>query len=379
MVGAPGAPHTGPMATTAGSPSLDQLVEATPERRERLVDLTRVAAIAVVVLWHWVFSVTQWQGGRLVMPNLISHVPGLWLGTWVLQIMPAFFIVGGYANLASWQRVRRVGGGPAVFWRARLRRLLRPAAVLLAVWALADAVLVLVAGARADVLGWGMVTFVPLWFLAVYSAVVVAVPVTARLHERFGLGVPAVLLVAMALAGPGYLTTALVWLFAHQLGYFWRDGTVTGQGRRRERRIAAALVVAGAASLALLTTVGGFPRSMVATAGEQGSNMFPTSVCIAALALLQFGLLLAARPALERWLARRRVWRAVVAANGVAMTVFCWHMTAVVAVIGVSGWLGVHLAHEPTLAWWAGRPFWLAAPAVALGVLVALFSRVERS
>jgi fucose 4-O-acetylase-like acetyltransferase len=359
--------------------TVDDQVEATPEGRERVVDFTRVLCIAVVVLWHWVFSITQWRGGRLVMPNLISHVRGLWLATWVLQIMPAFFIVGGYANLASWDRTVRQGGGAREFWVQRMRRLLRPALAMLAVWCLVDLVLLAAGGASADVLRWGMVTFVPLWFLGVYSAVVLAVPVTARLHQRYGVAVPAVMVAGMVVAGNGYVTTALVWLFAHQLGYFWRDGRITGGSRRHARLAATGLLAGGIASLTLLTTVGGHPDSMVATTGGGGSNMFPTSVCIAALAVLQLGLLLLVRPALDRWLNRRRVWRGVVAANGVAMTVFCWHMTALIAVIGVVGLMGGHLLHEPTAAWWLQRPLWLLAPAAVLAGLVAVFSKVERS
>ena len=107
--------------------------------------------------------------------------------------------------------------------------------------------------------------------------------------------------------------------------------------------------------------------------------MFPTTVCIAALAVVQLGLLFIVRPALERLLSRRRVWGAVVAANGVAMTVFLWHMTAIAAVITVFDHLGGHLLTTATAAWWAWRPFWLLVPGVALCGLVAVFARVERS
>jgi hypothetical protein len=107
--------------------------------------------------------------------------------------------------------------------------------------------------------------------------------------------------------------------------------------------------------------------------------MFPTTICIGALAVFQLGLLLLARPALERWLRRRTVWRVVVAANGIAMTVFCWHMTADVAVIRMSGALGIHLLDRLDTAWWAWRPFWLLAPGIVLAGLVAVFSRIERS
>lgn len=371
---APSAP-----ATTAGPTTIDTVVDATPDRRERLVDLVRVASIVVVVLWHWVFSVTQWSPqGALVMPNPIGDVRGLWIATWVLQVMPAFFIVGGYANMATWQGAGSTGGF-IVFWRRRLRRLLTPAAVMAAVWVGVDLISVAAEGSKADVLRWGMVTFVPLWFLGAYVGVVLLVPCTARLHRRFGVGVPITVVAMMVLAGPGLVTTGLVWVFAHQLGYFWRDGRLTGRGRRHERRTALALMCAGAGGLWWLTTSGGYPSSMVATAGERGSNMFPTSICIAALAVLQLGLLLLARPGLERWLHRRAVWKAVVGANAIAMTVFCWHMTADVIVLRVFGALGGTLATHPDGTWWMWRPFWLLVPGAVLAALVAVFARFERS
>jgi hypothetical protein len=73
------------------------------------------------------------------------------------------------------------------------------------------------------------------------------------------------------------------------------------------------------------------------------------------------------------------VWRVVVAANGIAMTVFCRHMTADVAVIRLTRALGGHLLAIPDAAWWAWRPFWLLAPGLVLAGLVAVFSRIERS
>ncbi len=368
-----------PSAPEAPGLSVSALVDATPPERVRTVDFVRVLAITVVVLWHWVFSETQWHHGRLVMPNFIGSVPGLWLATWVLQVMPAFFIVGGFSNLASWQSVRRSGGGTLEFWRRRTRRLLRPAAIYIAIWAVLDLLLVTIGGAQANVLHWGMVIFVPLWFLGVYTAVVLLVPLTARLHERYGPAIPLVLVAAMLASGRGYLTTALVWVFCHQLGCFWRDMIVRGMPRSRERAMGLALLGTGAGALGLLTTFEGYQRSMVATSGAGIANMFPTTVCIAALAVLQLGLLFIVRPALERSLSRRRVWGAVVAANGVAMTVFLWHMTAIAAVITVFDHLGGHLLTTATAAWWAWRPFWLLVPGVALCGLVAVFARVERS
>jgi hypothetical protein len=117
---------------------------------------------------------------------------------------------------------------------------------------------------------------------------------------------------------------------------------------------------------------------MVAVRGEAVSNMFPTTACIAALAVFQLGVVLVLRPAAERWLARRSVWRGVVAANGVAMTVFTWHMTALVVAIGAFTAVGGHLGSHATASWWATRPLWILLPGLVLAGLVALFARFER-
>src|SRR5512133_949240 len=89
-------------ALRAASRSLDRRVAATPAGRDRTVDLMRAVSIAVVVLWHWTGSVTHRRDGEIVMPNPINQVPLLWLATWVGQVMPVFFLVGGFANLAAW-------------------------------------------------------------------------------------------------------------------------------------------------------------------------------------------------------------------------------------------------------------------------------------
>ena len=127
------AAEPGSMPTT-----VDHLVDATPATRVRDVDFLRALSITVVVLWHWVFSVTHWSDGRLTMPNPINEVRGLWLLTWLLQVMPLFFVVGGYANLAGW---RSAGADGPAFLRKRAGRLLRPTAVYVGVWAAVELVL----------------------------------------------------------------------------------------------------------------------------------------------------------------------------------------------------------------------------------------------
>jgi len=379
---APVAPAPDPLGAPAGR--VDALVDATPASRDRVVDLLRGLSIVVVVLWHWVLSITHWDGhGALTMPNPIDTVPGLWAGTWVLQIMPVFFVVGGYANLAAWEGVRRAGGGWATYARKRVDRLLKPIGVFLAVWALLDLAIRTFRPGTPSVWTWGRVVFVPLWFLGAYLAVVLLAPLAARLHRAsplgalvgLGMAVGALDLARFHLgwAAAGAVNSLLVWVFAHQLGFWWRDGHADRWGVAHRLAIAAT----GLGALVVLTGSGWYSHSMVAVRGEHRSNMFPTTACIAALGLFQFGLVLLARPALTRFLARRRVWKATVSLNAVAMTVFTWHMTALVAAIGIWHALGFDLLARPTGAWWAQRPVWLLLPGLVLAALLAVFARVE--
>ena len=363
--------------------ALDRLAEATPPSRARVPDLLRLFSICVVVVWHWTLSINYFRDGVLAMPNPIARVPLAWLATWLLQVMPLFFVVGGFANLAAWDAVRGRAGGTWPFLRARLRRLGIPVLVFVAVWAVADGLLLLAVPAYPGLLGYGRNVLVPLWFLAAYLWVILLVPVTATLHRRMGPGFLLLLGLAVLaadvlrfgadLSAFGYVNTALVWVFIHQLGYFWRDGSWR-DGRRRWLPAAC-----GLACLTVMVTVGGYPRSMVATEGAELSNMYPTTAAVAALGLFQLGVVLLVSPALERLLARRRAWKTVVAGNAVIMTVFLWHMTALLLAMVTFDALGLPVYTEPTAAWWAQRPLWLVVPALFLAPLLALFAPVERA
>ena len=371
------------MATTATTvptsrSSITEMAERTPDTRDRTVDLLRAGAIAVVVLWHWVFSITHRNSsGSFTMPNPLPEVPGSWALTWVLQVMPVFFVIGGYADLAAWTSAERRGDGAVAFLRSRARRLLLPPAAMVGAWAAVEAGRVLLFPGSRSVLAWGTVVFVPLWFLAVYAATTALVPVTVRLHRRFGWRAAAVLVVApfavdrARASGAGWLAVpgmVLVFVACHQLGYLWRDRQVANP---------AALAAGAAAALALLTTVGGYERSMVAVPGAT-SNMFPTTVCIAVLGALQLGLVLSARPALERLASGRAVWLAVVGVNGVAMTIFTWHMTAwMVAALAWERLVGP-LGATADAGWWSTRPVWVVLPGLLLAALLTMFRRLER-
>jgi Acyltransferase family len=360
------------------------LAAATPDSRDRLVDAARVLSIVIVTVWHWTLSVThRTTNGDLAMPNPIDTVPGGWLATWVLQIMPVFFMVGGYAHLAGWERARASGTSGVAFVGARLRRLAVPTGVWATVWLAAELVAAAQPGPHRWIWEWFPGYLVPLWFLGVYGLLIATVPVTTRAHARWGAGVLTGL-VAGIIAGSvlhraadqawaAWVTAAFVWLFCHQLGYIWRTSRLGS--RPLGQRLAVTAI--GLVTLVALTAVAGYPRSMVATVGDPESNMFPTNAAIAALAVFQLGLLAVAAPAVNRLLRRPALWRSVVALNLVAITVFVWHMTALLMVVWGYEALGFSLLARPTAEWWLQRWLWLLAPAAVLAALVAVFARVE--
>ncbi|MBW5486485.1 acyltransferase family protein [Streptomyces bambusae] len=354
------------------------LAAATPATRDRYVDLLRVGSLATVVLGHWLMAAVTPQG----MGNLLAVVPALQPLTWLLQVMPVFFFVGGFSHALSYRSLARRQPGASVyaaFLRARLQRLLRPTLVFVLVWTAGAAALQL-AGGGGGLTGAALrVITQPLWFIGIYLAMVALTPPLLRLHERHGWGAFAALAGAAAAvdllrfaAGVPYvefLNFAFVWLAVHQLGFLRADGRITRP---------ALLAAAGLAAAVLLVAFGPYPLSMVGMPGEKVSNMAPPTLALLAHGLWLTGAVqLLARPA-AALLRRPRLWRAVVAANGIAMTGFLWHLTAMLGVYAAQLGLGFALPEPATAAWWAQVPLRLIAAAALTAALVAAFRRFEK-
>jgi fucose 4-O-acetylase-like acetyltransferase len=370
--------------TSTARPAPERIAAATPAGRDRYVDFLRVGSMLVVVAGHWLMTAVGWRDGHLAGANALALTKGLWLATWVLQVMPVFFFVGGFANLVSVEAVWRRGGGYVEFVSARAARLLRPTMVFVGAW-LALGVLLRLAGVPEDQLRTlARLLPQPLWFLGTYLMVVALAPPMVRLHRRFGLRVPLALAAAAAavdvarlgfgLDAVGYLNVALVWLAVQQLGFLYADGTLA----RRSRRELAGLAALGLGSLAVLVGSGAYPPSMVSLPGAPVSNMSPPTVCLIALAVWQVGLVMLARPRVSAWLRRPRAWAAVVVSGSVAMTVYLWHLTALLLLLGLVLATGLPLPAPGGAAWWLTRPLWLAALAALLAPLVLALARFER-
>ena len=99
----------------------------TPSAREPSADVYRVLAVVVVVIGHWLVSAVTFHDGQFGNDYPLALMPWTrWL-TLVFQVVPVFFLVGGYASAASWTLWRDAGGRHWTDWvRRRLAAILGP-------------------------------------------------------------------------------------------------------------------------------------------------------------------------------------------------------------------------------------------------------------
>jgi fucose 4-O-acetylase-like acetyltransferase len=369
-----------------GLESVDDSARQAP--RNTYLDLTRVVAIAAVVVGHWLATAIVYQHGRLQGVDVLSVVPWTsWL-TLIFQAVPVFFLVGGYSNALSWTRHRSAGGSAFGWIRRRALRLLLPTSVYIAV------IVLLVVGCalgginRDDLSQAAWALALHLWFLAVYLALLVLTPALHLAQERYGIRTP-VVMAALAVVIDvgvieahwhlvGWVNYVLVWGAFHQLGFAWHDGFFAG---RRGRPLA--LIVGAIAALVALIWWGPYPVSMIGVPGARIQNASPPSAALLAFGLAQVGAVLLAEPLAVRLLARphkARLRALVERANTLTMPVYLWHMVPLVIVTVVGYPTG--LLAQPAIgsgAWWAQRVSWLGALTVVLAMTLAIALPLHRA
>jgi fucose 4-O-acetylase-like acetyltransferase len=349
--------------------------------RDRFLDALRVLGVLVVVLGHWAVMMVYWEDDRILGINALEVIPALRLVTWVVQVMPLMFFVGGFANATT---LRLRDRSVAAYLRDRFVRLLGPTVLFIAAWFAVGIVVEIWELGRADAIHRAAdVAALPFWFLGIYLVAVGLTPAMLRLHERFGWRVPLVLGVGvvavdvvargLGVSDLGNVNYALVWLLAHQSGFFYGDGTL----QRLGARVHAGMVAVGLAGMIGLVTIGTYPVSMVEVPGEPVSNTAPPSVGLLFLLMWLVGLALLARPVVNRWLESRRPWQRVSRLNRVPLTLYLWHVTAITVAVSVLYPLGFPQPEIGTTRWWALRPAWVAAMVPVLVVLVWVFRRFE--
>lgn len=347
--------------------------------RNRYADLLRVVAIGGVVYGHWLLVSVTYRGGRLSGLDAVNYVSwGRWV-TWLFQVMPVFFLVGGYVNGQSWAAHHARGHGWTVWVRDRAARLLWPTAVYIA-WALVTVSVARAAGVPgAELAEAGWLAALHLWFLAVYLLLIALTPPMFAAHRRWGLTVPVYMAAATALVdvgvrGPhlhflGYTEYLLVWGSIHQWGFAWQDRSLTSPRWRL-----CVMAASGAAVLMPLVATRTFNVDMVGS-----GNTNPPSIALLAFAAAQTGIVLAAEPWFSGLLARPRVWQLLSRSNGAVMTVYLWHFVPVV-IISVA-FYATGVIPQPAVGsaqWFAWRPAWFAVLTAVFVPLVAFVMWAER-
>ena len=356
----------------------------TPPERNRYVDFLRAISILVVIFGHWLITTAYYTDNALSVGHLFEAQPWTQWLTWIFQVMPVFFIVGGYSNAVSLDSARRRQLTYADWLAGRLHRLVIPLLLVLLFWMVLTAGLDALGIERSILQLGSQVALIPTWFLAIYIMVVVLAPLMYRCWRRLGF-VAFWLLVALAVAmdlvffavdlrWPAWSNYFWVWLAIHMLGFAWRDARFGGAGRLL------LYSMLGVATLWVLVRFGPYPLAMVGSPGQTLSNNTPPKITLLALAVFQFGLLLALERPLRVMLDNLYLWAATVLINGMIMSIYLWHATVSVIFIGLlylGG--GVGLGLEPgSAAWWWSRLPWLLLLAGLLVPVAMLVSPLER-
>jgi peptidoglycan/LPS O-acetylase OafA/YrhL len=357
-----------------------RIASATPPHRDRTVDALRAVAITGVVLGHWLVSALVSDPHRpaaLHGASPLSYTPGLGPASWFFQTLALFFFAGGYAA-ARGGRTR-----DHLPWLvSRISRLVPPVLALAAVW-LPALLLLSAAGAPRSTrhVVWSLVSH-PLWFLLVYLVLTALTPVLRAAVLRWGpwpaLAPVALVAVTDTVRAHGLptwlelLTVPVAWAAPYLLGIALAEGRLRG-------RAGAALLPLGTAGCAALVLLAGYPADAVGVPGGTWSNLDPPSLFTMSLAAAQVGAFLLVRPSLARLLRRPAVWAPVAALNLVAMTLYCWHQTALLVTTFAGLPIGrlAGLLDAPTGGWVAYRLLWLPVFALVLAALGALFHRFE--
>ena len=363
----------GAMACHSSGPAGDP---APMPDRDPVIDLARFFCLALVVVGHTMMvSPVLHPDGTVTSENTLGDQHWFEPVVWVLQIMPLFFVAGGITGLQSWRRLRARGGNAFDFMQARLLRLIRPAAVLLAVM-FAGLSAARLAGVDPQVIelltsGAGM----PLWFLAAYLAAQLNLPLAGgpprpramadlrRPHRAGGGGrLPAR---ECCRCWPT-LNMVFLWCAVQQLGFIVADGRAAGRAVRRWW-----------ASSSPATCCSGCSSVLGLYSGNMLVNLNPPNLTLLLLGVSQAAALQLFRPVLSRIASVAWVRTVVAVAGRRSMTVYLWHLPLLAAMSGLLLLTDFPQPAGGTAAWWWGRPLVLLGVIALLLPVLALFGRLE--
>ncbi|HWU58325.1 MAG TPA: acyltransferase [Microbacteriaceae bacterium] len=344
--------------------------------RDTSVDAIRAACLIIVVALHATMVGVGRGPHGVIIENALEDQPWFAPVSWIVQVMPLFFIAGGFSAFTQWQRMAARGASAGDYVRARLTRLLVPAIAMVATVGVGLTVLIAAGLPHELVATAGFRIGQPLWFLAVYLGCSAMVPLMVRAHERAPWPTTALLAAAVVtvdivrlatgVQAVGFLNLALVWLLVQQLGFWLADGRVAAMSVRARLRVAGA----AAAMILVLSATGLYSPDMYV-------NLNPPTLSIVLLGVIQLMLFSIVAPRIRAWMRHSGLSSVVNAIGSRAMTAYLWHMSVLVALAGLLLVSGLPLPHPLSFDWWASRPTWLVVVAFAVIAVVRVTERFE--
>ncbi|WP_102144490.1 acyltransferase family protein [Mycobacterium hubeiense] len=358
-----------PLSTPMTHP--DKVAADTPPGRDRAVDVARLAALLVVMFGHCALLLATIDAGGVRIANLLGELPAITPITWVVQVMPLFFVAGGAAGAYGWRA--DTSWGTWLFTRAQ--RLCRPVFWYLAAWSMAILITRAVLG-PASALALGRECVALLWFLGVYLVVLAFVPVLTRLGTGSAVAVVVAALLATTAAVDairfaagtpmsGVANFLIVWLIPVVIG-------VAYARRLINPRVALAVAAVALSAQTVLAVAGVYEVSLVVTGTERMSNVSPPTLLLALQCTWMSLLFAAAAGAIRRWAARPRVWYIVAVGNAGAMTLYLWHIAAIAVAAFCLHAVGLDAYDVHAQDFWA----LLALRAVVFAVVMAAMFRL---
>lgn len=363
--------------------------------RNHIIDVARASSVLMVVLFHsLLFRVQIVDGAPIVSPW--EPPPAWWPLSWLVMIMPVFFVSAGFADAIAVDHMTARGTGLARYLTSRGQRLVGPLVLFVSFVATASTIAAWGSGAVAATPYPGsagdswleMATWLSrdycyfLWFVVVYLLLLMSAPLLVRAQDRAGgviilvLGVASAALDQWSFAADDprlrLLNVVLVWAICHQFGIAYQRGWF----RRGPLRVPLLALAGSVTAIIVLITLAGYPPSAVAFSDPAVANNVPPTAALAFLGLAQASILgLLERAGALRTLGPRPVTR-LAALNNVMVDVYLWQNTCIILAMQFLVWFA--------LAWPTAEPFALSPVGVTLGSaavlwgFVPLVSRLER-
>ncbi|MGH3881053.1 MAG: phospholipase A2 [Actinophytocola sp.] len=327
-VRAPAVVRSGVRLRPRRTPSQPRL-DSTELAQVSYLDFFRILSLTGVVLAETILAFTM-RGA--------AEAGWVWPLTWLLQLVPLFFLAGGHSNLLAWRAARDAGAGYGTFLVGRIGWLIRPVLAFVIAWLLIPLSLELLAAPDDAITAFSRLIVQPLWLLGLYLLVVAATPVMHGLHRRLPVGTPLALLagvVALSFVGgsiAAHIGGVLVALLFGQLAFHYADRTLW----RLPRWVLGTVAAVAFGGLVALTTLGAQPKLQLAE--PTGYAAFAPSLAgVLLIGIVQTCLVALPRERGLRAVALSPPARATAFVRAAPMTVYLVYLCAMLLIEGLVG------------------------------------------